>query len=131
MTELARKTRVRAGHRASTTKIIGRCQGLLAAESRDRTKLLQLRMSLQEKLDVLKQLDEEILGLVEEEKIANEIEQSDDFREGIHLVVIELDGTLSPASVTAPVSPSSTNHFALTDMRPSSRLSSKEQSETA
>ena len=69
-------------------------------------------------MDVLKQLDEEILGLVEEEKIANGIEQSDDFREGIYSVVVELDGALSPASVTAPVSPSTTNHFAVTHMRP-------------
>ena len=49
----------------------------------DLLRLLQLKLSLNKKLDVLKQLDSEILEMIEEDKVANEIEQSDQFKEGI------------------------------------------------
>ena len=76
MTEvLARKKRVRAGHRASATRIISRATTILDSEDPDLMKLSQLKLSLQEKLDVLKQLDGEILGLVDEEAaVADEID---------------------------------------------------------
>ena len=73
MPELARKKRVRAGHRASVTRMIARAMGFLEDENPDVSKLVQMKMSLQEKLDVLKQLDKEILELVEESEVANSL----------------------------------------------------------
>ena len=58
--ELSRKKRVRAGHRASATRMVNKASALLDDEASDLTKLSQLKLSLQEKLDVLKQLDGEI-----------------------------------------------------------------------
>ena len=88
MSELPRKTRVRAGHRSSATKMITRSEKLLAEDSPDVPRLLQLKLSLTEKLDTLKKLDSEILDMVEEDKVANEIEQSDEFKERIYAITI-------------------------------------------
>ena len=44
------------------------------------TKLEQCRITLKEKLETLKQLDEEILELVEDSEVDNEIEQADTFK---------------------------------------------------
>ena len=54
MADLAKKKRVRAGHRSSATKMIGKAKELLDERSPNTTKLAQLQMSLQEKLDLLK-----------------------------------------------------------------------------
>ena len=69
MTEgLSRKKKVRGGHRSSTTRIISQIYETM--ESTDEvevvvTKLRQCKLALQEKLEIIKQLDDEILQLVE------------------------------------------------------------------
>ena len=50
-----------------------------------------MKLSLQEKLEVLKQLDSEILNLVDEDDLADEIEQSDDFKEGIYATMVKIE----------------------------------------
>ena len=69
MTELSRKRRVRAGHHSSATKMIKRTEDLLTAESPDVFNLSQLKLSLNEKLEVLEQLDNEILCMVDESEV--------------------------------------------------------------
>ena len=64
---LPRKKRVRAGHRASATKAIRRAEGLLSADKPDIDNLSQLKLTLSEKLEVLKLLDGEVLDMVEED----------------------------------------------------------------
>ena len=107
---LARKKRVRAGHRASATRMITRATALLDGYDPDPMKLSQLKLSLQEKLDVLKQLDGEIVGLVDEETVADEIEQSDGFKEEVYIVMIRIDGraraTSRGATTPSPTPPS-------------------------
>ena len=68
--ELTKKKRVRAGHQASATRMIGKAEEQLVAESPNAVKLSQHELSLKEKLETLGQLDAEILDLVEEESIA-------------------------------------------------------------
>ena len=72
--ELAKKKRVRAGHKASATRMIGRAEDLLKTAGSDTVKLTQLKRSLQEKLDVLKMLNGEILNFVKNGAVADEIE---------------------------------------------------------
>ena len=65
----------------------------------DMLKLAQLKLTLKEKLDILKQLDNEILDLLETEAdISTEIKQSDTFNMGLYeaLVKIEKYGEASP-----------------------------------
>ncbi len=71
-----RKKRIRAGHRGSTTRILNHIDELVAAEDLDLSRLAQLRLSLEEKLQILKQLDGEILDLTKEGDLEEEIQDS-------------------------------------------------------
>ena len=42
-------------------------------------KLRQCKLALQEKLEIIKQLNDDILRLVEDEEVENKIEQADTF----------------------------------------------------
>ena len=53
---LAKKKRIRAGHRASTTWALTKVNDALAAETTDEAKLSQLKLTLEEKLGTLKLL---------------------------------------------------------------------------
>ena len=86
--DLPRKKRVRAGHRGSATKAIRRTEDLLSSDNPDADKLSQLKLTLSEKLDVLKLLDGEILDMVEEDQVGDEIDQSDGFKEGVYTCLL-------------------------------------------
>ena len=60
--ELAKKKQVRAGHKASATRMIGAAEGLLNTAGSDILRLTQLSRSL---LDVLKMLNSEIVNRIE------------------------------------------------------------------
>ena len=99
----SRKKRVRAGHRASATKAMGRAEDLLAPEKPDLDKLSQLKLVLREKLETLKTLDDEILDMVKEDDLADEIEQADDFKEGLYSVLVRIERVLTVVSRPTPV----------------------------
>ena len=66
---LPRKKKIRAGHRVSATCLLNQVDGALAATPTDNDKLAQLKLSLHEKLETLKQLDSDLTpeeGLEEE-----------------------------------------------------------------
>ena len=100
MADLSKKMHVRAGHRSATTIIIKRCQDLLAAHPVDKTKLLPLKISVREKLDTLKRMDDE---LVDSNKVNGEIEQADEIKENIYTVLVQLDDVLSPSAASSPI----------------------------
>ena len=54
---LAQKKKVRAGHKASATRILGQISSALEKTPPDADRLSLLKLSLTEKLDVLKALD--------------------------------------------------------------------------
>ena len=66
---------------------------LLVERSPDATKLA---LSLQEKLDVLKLLNSGFIDLVDADHVADEIEQSDQFKD-VHAVVVQIDRILKTA----------------------------------
>ena len=95
--QLAKKKRICGGHKASATRIMEQIKDILADrdvwedETSDTSRLLQLKLSLEEKLTTLKLLDEEILDLLEEvEEVAAEIEQADEFKEKIYAAIINI-----------------------------------------
>ncbi len=90
---MARKKRVRAAHRGSVTKMIGRLNDALG--SSDVCRLKQLKQSLTDKLSVLSKLDDELIELVGEEQLEAEVEQADLIREDISLAVISIDDALN------------------------------------
>lgn len=79
---LAKKGRVRAGHRASASRMIRQVEDALGV---DPTKLPSLKRSLEKKLETLKTLDGEIVELIDDgDKLAEEIEHADTFKETIY-----------------------------------------------
>ena len=94
---LNRKRKVRGGHRASTKHTIALLyEAIETTEDLESvvTKLEQCRITLKEKLETLKQLDEEILELVEDSEVDNEIEQADTFKERTHVAIIAANKAL-------------------------------------
>ena len=88
---------------------------LLAGNSPSTSKLVQMKLSLMEKLDVLKQLDGEILEQIEAEALAEEIEHSDEFREGLNASVVRIDECctmmLAPPPHAMPTNRSSSSSY--------------------
>lgn len=70
---LARRKRVRAGHRGSVTRILNQ---LSETGSADVSELKQMKQSLLEKSDILAKLDGELIEVVDEDHLEMEIEQA-------------------------------------------------------
>ena len=100
--ELSRKKRLRAGHRASTTRILGQVQPSITSEPLDVAKINQLKRSLEEKLQSLGVLDEEILTLTPAESIEAGIVQADEIKERIYTALSRLDNARNPTPWTSP-----------------------------
>ena len=99
---LVRKKQIRAGHKASATRMLTNANELLSSlepgPTTDTSKLTQLKLSLQEKLKTLRQLDSEILDLTEEDHLVDEIEQADIFKEEIYTAISKIDKLVSLTS---------------------------------
>ena len=109
MTDVIRKKSVRRGHRASATKMVHKAQDLLSRDPMDYAQLAKTRLSLQEKVSVLKKLDAEIVDSVKEEEVAEEIEKTDMYMEDVYDVLAKLEEVLNK-SLSRPftIGPSST-----------------------
>ena len=84
MADLAHKQSVRTGHRASATKMICEAEDSLAQETINCSQLERIRLSLQEKVRVLQQLDSDIVDPVSDEEVADEIDKADTFMEDVY-----------------------------------------------
>ena len=90
-----KKKKIRGGHKEYVTKTLERIQSLL--DRFDPTVVNQLktyRIALEEKLKILGSLDDEILGLLKEDQIEAEIEETGNFRESIHEMMAKIDEVL-------------------------------------
>ena len=106
---LSRKKWIRAGHKASVTRILSQVNNLLAAANPtstvDTAKLTQLKLSLQEKLDTLRRLDEEVLELLtEKDDFEDEIKQAGSFKEGIYSAMVKINKWYWTAPISLPIS---------------------------
>ena len=100
MTEaLLKKKKVRCGHRASSTRMVNRVSEVISDFEVDPTTeldikvLLLLKLSLEEKLSTLKQLDGEILDLVKDTAVEDEIEQAVAYKERVYAATVTLTST--------------------------------------
>jgi len=111
--ELARKKKVRGGHKASVTKIVAAAEALLAADPPDVTELTSIQMSLEEKLKVLAGLDEGIADLIEDEgELAAEIDKTDDFKRKVYTIMAKIEQTLNPRTTHAAPPPRAASSIA-------------------
>ena len=76
---------------------------LLSKDSPDATQLAQLSSIVQGKLDVLKQLDGDVLDLVNEDLVAEEIKQSDCFKEDIYRFMVRMSARLTDWWLSQPM----------------------------
>ena len=97
---LQRKKKVRAGHRASATRTLGQIATALDAPA-DLDRLPILKLTLEEKLKTLKELDAEIIGLVAEGDLEAEIQQADEYQEKIFEALVRINRTI--ASTATPI----------------------------
>ena len=88
---LAKKKRIRAGHKASATKTIRQIEDMLSSETSDTQRLSLLRLTLNEKLETIKALDSEVIDLIDDETLAEEIEQADGYKETVFNALIKID----------------------------------------
>ena len=90
--ELKQKKVVRGGHRAYATKILGQAKGLLQEYNvESEAKLLQHKVTLEKRVQILEQLDEEIFAVTKAEDINAAIEEAGIFTEGITDVLLRID----------------------------------------
>ena len=90
MTEALTK-RTRAGHKASATRTVRQIEEIVTAKEPDKARLallqlmlmLMLMLMLKEKLETIKNLDAEIVDLIDETTLTEEIEQADGYKEMI------------------------------------------------
>ena len=114
MSNRAKKVKIRQGHRSYVSKIVGNVYKIVHEfEPTDEAKLRQFQITLQEKLDTLKTLDEEILdGIEEEGEILDEIEDAGKFRERIHGAMVEIEYVLCKAPENQEVPWPFSGHYA-------------------
>ena len=114
--QLARKKKVRGGHRASLTRILGETRESVSATPRDNFKISQLKRSLEEKLQTLTKCDEEILSLVPEGDIEEEIVRADEIKERLYNALSLLESSSQPASSPTNASPVAIEPSTATDL---------------
>ena len=101
MAELARKKKIRAKHRASTTRILGQIDPCLATVLFEASKVMQCKQSLESNLQALTTLDDGILDLTDDDGVEAEIVQADEVKESIYCVLSRLE-----LALTNPMPPS-------------------------
>ena len=110
MDELTKKKRIRAGHRGSATKIVSKIKEKLtnynSEGETDKNALKQLRDTLKDKIEALKNLDATIIELLSdskdedaEEELAKEIEESDDIIADMQKVILDISDVTNEAIV--------------------------------
>ena len=97
---MAKKEIVRRGQRGVVNKRLGEVDASLAdVESGgepDQAKLARLKLALEEKMAVLKRLDEEIIALTQdEEAVITAIEEADDYCQSVYERLVKLDSCLT------------------------------------
>ena len=88
-TELARKIRVRAGHRGSATRLVTQARAALEEDPPVKKTLELARSNLKRKMDILAPLDAGVLELT-----PDEIDQADQYQENILHTIALLDKVL-------------------------------------
>ena len=93
---LAKKKKVRGGHKGYTTKILTKVKELVDSkeEKPNELKLKEYDIVLKEKLTAISKLDDEILELIEDTNIDVEIEEAEKFKEKIYEAIVSIENAL-------------------------------------
>ena len=98
-----KRKRMRAGHKGSALKTIGKIEVQLSKTPLDREELAALKLTLSEKLETIKTLDAAVIDLIEEESVlATEIEQADDYKVELYKVLGKIDAAVKDPPAATP-----------------------------
>ena len=97
---LAKKRKVRGGHKAYLKRAIGNTRICLDTQPPDVLSLRQNKLLLEEKLKTIKDIDDQILELVDdEEEIEKEIDEAGLFRENVRTTLLEIEEKLKSLEI--------------------------------
>ena len=103
METLARIKKVRAGHHASASRLMNQLEEASAVTGGPALeKLHQWKLSLNEKLVKLRTFNDEVLASIEDDAIAEEIEQADMFSERLQQSICHVEQLISTHRNTPP-----------------------------
>ena len=90
-TPRVKRSRIRAGYRTHTSKLLNDARDEIRRETPSVSTLQKLSVSLKEKLNVLRKIDEEVFLEIKEEDLENEVFQYEEIRSDIHGVLVEIE----------------------------------------
>lgn len=90
---------IRGGHKVLANQTISQVYEAIE----NLTKLKQCKMALKEKLEVMKQCDQEILEQISKGEVENKIEQADMFKEKVQRAIIDVTNTIIKNEMLAVV----------------------------
>ena len=93
---------MRAGHRASATRLMAQAEAALAADPLSMSDVQLSVTNLRRKGEILTPLDAEILELTPDEAIETEIEHADQYQENIQATISKIHNVLSPPGMPTP-----------------------------
>ena len=111
--------RIRGGHRAYVSKIIEIANETLqhfSESASEREKLESFKVTLKDKREVLKSIDEKILESTKEEDISKEIIEASEIGESINRICVRINNALNPANNVS--SPSTDNSESVANSNP-------------
>ena len=117
MEELAKKRKIRGGHRSYVKKLIGTNElvELYAQNKEERLVLEEKRIALTGKLKTLKELDDEIINILSEDEkdleadIMQEIEESETLKSEVQTLILKINDILLSKSLNKEHSVASTS----------------------
>ena len=110
-----KKRRIRAGHRASTTRLLSEVGAAVEATPPNPEDLSHMKVRLNEKLTTLKQLDAEIVELTPEADLDTEIIDTDEYNSKILRNLARIDRALSSSTSPPQTLPSATAAHSMTN----------------
>ena len=88
--ELAKKIGIRAGHRAHVSKLLAQSEDLIEQDRPGLTEIKRFIDTFTKKLNLLRELDDDIISLVKDEEIEPPILEGEELRDKICYVKIKL-----------------------------------------
>ena len=88
---VTKKKRIRGGYRAHCKKLFAECRALFEAQEARTTQIERLCISLKNKSQLLRSVDEEIFLSIDEADIENEVIEAEDWQSEIQGYLVELE----------------------------------------
>ena len=95
---VTKKKRIRGGYRAHCKKLFAECRALFEAQEARTTQIERLCISLKNKSQLLRSVDEEIFLSIDEADIENEVIEAEDWQSEIQGYLVELEAKKAPTT---------------------------------